>query len=142
MHTLRSLTFYTTMTIKVQNTIDAISEWLTNVGASVLPQVSIPPQSGIGRLMAGAFGIDLASYNVWNELGFLLAPTIKSVIAPKLNSLLSNIPEEGYNEAVISIVDSAIAKAHTDGYVNIFGIQLGENAFVGLKDILLQKLNA
>ena len=130
------------MTIKVEKTIEAVNQWLLNVGASALPQMKVSPQSGIGRLMAGVFGIDLASYNVWNELGFLLAPTIKSVIAPKLNSLLSNIPEEGYNEAVISIVDSAIAKAHADGYVNIFGIQLGENAFVGLKEILLQKLNA
>lgn len=130
------------MTIKVEKTIEAVSEWLMNVGASVLPSVHIPPQSGIGRLMAGAFGIDLSSYNVWNELGFLLAPTVKTMVAPKLGEFLSNLPEEGYNEAVMSIVDSAIAQAHTNGYVNVFGIQLGENAFVGLKDILSSKLNS
>ena len=130
------------MTIKVEKTIEAVCEWLMNVGASVLPSVHIPPQSGIGRLMAGAFGLDLSSYNVWNELGFLLAPTVKTMVAPKLGELLSNIPEEGYNEAVMSIVDSAIAQAHANGYVNVFGIQLGENAFVGLKDILSSKLNS
>lgn len=130
------------MTIKVEKTIEAVCEWLMNVGASVLPSVHIPPQSGIGRLMAGAFGIDLSSYNVWNELGFLLAPTVKTMVAPKLGELLSNLPEEGYNEAVMSIVDSAIEQAHAKGYINVFGIQLGENAFVGLKDILSDKLNS
>lgn len=130
------------MTIKVEKTIEAVSEWLMNVGASALPQMKIPTQSGIGRLMAGAFGIDLTTYNVWNELGFLLAPTIKSVVAPKLGELLANIPEDKFNEMVMEYADSFIAQARANGYVNLFGIQLGENAFIGLKGLLESKLNS
>lgn len=129
------------MKIKVENTIEAINEWLLNVGASALPQVKISSQSGIGRMM-GMLGIDLSTYNVWNELGFLLTPTLDSVVRPKLGAFLDNIPEEGYNEVVMEFVDSAIIQAREKGYVNLFGIQLGENAFVGLKEILIRKLNA
>lgn len=128
------------MASKVEKTIEAVSEWLTKVGASVLPSVHIPAQSGIGRLMAGAFGIDIASYNIWNELGFLLGPAVKTMLAPKLAQFLSSLPEEGYTEAIMAVVDSAIEQAQAKGYVNIFGIQLGENAFVGLKEILESKL--
>ena len=130
------------MTIKVQNTIEAVNQWLLNVGASALPQMKISPQSGVGRLMAGVFGIDVSTYNVWNELGFLLTPTLDAIVKPKLGALLENIPEEDYDKTVMEFVDSAIIQAREKGYVNLFGIQLGENAFVGLKEILTQKLNA
>lgn len=133
---------FTTMNIKVENTIEAVNEWLLNVGASAMPQVKIPAQSGIGRLMSGMFGIDLSTYNVWNELGFLLTPTLDAVVRPKLGEFLANIPEEGYEDVVMRYVDSAINQARKQGYVNLFGIQLGPNAFEGLKDILQRKLNA
>jgi hypothetical protein len=123
-----------------QRTIEAISEWLLNVGASALPQVKISSQSGVGRLMAGVFGIDISSYSVWDELGFLLGPAVKKIVAPKMAQLLSAIPEEGYTETIMAVVDSAIEQAQAKGYVDIFGIQLGENAFVGLKEILENKL--
>jgi hypothetical protein len=124
----------------VQRTIEAISEWLLNVGASALPQVKISSQSGVGRLMAGVFGIDISSYSVWDELGFLLGPAVKKIVAPKMAQLLSAIPEEGYTETIMAVVDSAIEQAQAKGYVDIFGIQLGENTFVGLKEILESKL--
>lgn len=129
------------MTIKVERTIEAISEWLMKVGASALPQMSISAQSGVGRLMSGMFGIDLSTYNIWNELGFLLTPTMRSIVEPKLGELLSNIPEEKYSEMVMSYADSFITQARTNGYVNLFGIHIGENAFVDLKAMLEQKLN-
>lgn len=129
------------MTIKVEKTIEAVNQWLLNVGASALPQMKISPQSGVGRLMAGVFGIDVSSYNVWNELGFLLTPTLDAIVKPKLGAFLENIPEEDYNKVIMEYVDSAIIQARENGYVNLFGIQLGENAFVGLKEILSQKLN-
>lgn len=87
-------------------------------------------------------GIDLSTYNVWNELGFLLSPTLDSIVRPKLGAFLENIPEEEYDKVVMEFVDSAIIQAREKGYVNLFGVQLGENAFVGLKQILSQKLNA
>ena len=129
------------MKIKVENTIEAVNEWLLNVGASALPQVKISSQSGVGRMM-GMLGIDLSTYNVWNELGFLLSPTLDSIVRPKLGAFLENIPEEEYDKVVMEFVDSAIVQAREKGYVNLFGVQLGENAFVGLKQILSQKLNA
>lgn len=128
------------MNIKVEKTIDAVNEWLLNVGASALPQVKISAQSGVGRMM-GMLGIDLSTYNVWNELGFLLTPTLDAIVRPKLGAVLENIPEDEYNKVVTDFVDSAIIQARENGYVNLFGIQLGENAFVGLKDILTAKLN-
>ena len=127
------------MKIYVENTIEAINEWLLNVGASALPQVKISSQSGIGKMM-GMLGIDLSTYNIWKELGFLVTPILDSVVKPKLGAFLENIPEEGYNKVVMEFVDSAIIQAREKGYVNIFGIQLGENAFVGLKEILENKL--
>lgn len=130
------------MNPKIEKTIDAVNEWLLNVGASALPQVKISSQSGIGRIMSGMFGIDLSTYNVWNELGFLLTPTLDSIVRPKLGSLLQNIPDEEYDKQIMEFVDSAIIQAREKGYVNLFGIQLGENAFEGLKEILSQKLNA
>lgn len=129
------------MKIKVENTIEAVNEWLLNVGASALPQVKISSQSGIGRMM-GMLGIDLSTYNVWNELGFLLSPTLDSIVRPKLGAFLENIPEEEYDKVVMEFVDGAIIQAREKGYVNLFGVQLGENTFVGLKQILSQKLNA
>ena len=90
--------------------------------------------------MAGAFGIDPSTYNVWNELGFLLGPTVKSLVAPKLEGFLSALPDEGYNDAVMSFVDSFIQQARSKGYVDLFGIQLGENAFIRLQEILRDKL--
>lgn len=129
------------MKIYVENTIEAINEWLLNVGASALPQVKISSQSGIGKMM-GMLGIDLSTYNIWKELGFLVTPILDSVVKPKLGAFLENIPEEGYNKVVMEFVDSAIIQAREKGYVNLFGVQLGENAFVGLKEILGRKLNA
>lgn len=129
------------MNLKIEKTIDAINEWLLNVGASALPQIKVPPQSGVGRLMSGLFGIDISSYNVWNELGFLLTPTLDALVKPKLSAMLENIPEEQYEQMVLNFVDSAIIQAREKGYVNLFGIQLGENAFVGLREILTEKLN-
>lgn len=129
------------MNIKIQNTIEAVNEWLLNVAASALPQVKIPSQSGVGRIMSGMFGIDLSTYNVWNELGFLLTPTLDAIVRPKLGAFLENIPEESYEDIVMGYIDSAIRQTRDKGYVNLFGVQLGENAFVGLKEILSHKLN-
>lgn len=123
------------------NLIAGLSEWLTKVAASVLPKVNIPTNSGIGKAMQGLFGINPAQYNVWNELGFLLTPTVRGFIEPQLRRYLSAIPDESIKDMAMSYVDSFIAQAREKGYVNLFGVQLGANAFEGLKDILNQKFN-
>lgn len=123
------------------NLIAGLSEWLTRVAASVLPKVNIPTNSGIGKAMQGLLGINPAQYNLWNELGFLLTPTVRGFIEPQLRRYLSAIPDESIKDMSMSYVDSFIAQAREKGYVNLFGVQLGANAFEGLKDILNQKFN-
>lgn len=125
--------------MKIESITTGISEWLENVIASALPKVSINPNVGIGKVMSGFFGIDLSTYNVWKELGFLAQPMIQNFVAPALEKYLVMIPEDQREDAVMSIVDAMIAQAEKNGYVNIFGIQLGKNAFQGLKDILKEK---
>ena len=66
---------------------------------------------------------------------------MRSIVEPKLGELLSNIPNEKYNEMVMSFADSFITQARVNGYVNLFGIHIGENAFIDLKAMLEQKLN-
>jgi hypothetical protein len=65
---------------------------------------------------------------------------IKNFVAPAIGKYLAMIPEEKLEEAVMSLVDAMIAQAEKNGYVNVFGIQLGKNAFQGLKDILQEKM--
>lgn len=121
--------------------IAGISEWLTNVAASVLPKINIQPNSSIGKMMTGIFGINPTQYNIWAELGFLLTPTIKGFVEPSLRKYLSAIPDADIEALVMTYIDSFIAQAQSKGYVNLFGVQLGPNAFEGLKGIMQQKFN-
>ncbi len=126
--------------MKIESITIGISEWLENVIASALPKININPNGGIGKVMSGFFGIDLSTYNVWKELGFLAQPMIQNFVAPALEKYLVMIPEEQREDAIMSMVDAMIAQAEKNGYVNVFGIQLGKNAFQGLKDILEKKV--
>jgi hypothetical protein len=110
-----------------------ISEWLSNIMASVLPKVSISPTSGIGKVMNGLLGIDLYTYNVWNELGFLATPVINAFSKPMLQQYLSLIPEEQIKEVALNMVNAMVEQANAKGYVNIFGVEVGRNAFEDLK---------
>lgn len=121
--------------------VSAISEWLMRIGSSVLPKVSIPANSWIGNIMRGAFGFDVTKYNVWNELGFLLQPTIERAVTPIIYKYASMIPDDQIKDAAMSYVEAFIKQANEKGAVNIFGIELGANAFEGLKDILNGKFN-
>lgn len=121
--------------------IAGLSEWLSRVGASVLPKVSIPQTSGIGQVMGSLFGFNMAQYNVWNELGFLLQPTIKNFVAPTVGKYLSAIPDEQIQPMVMEYADAFIKQANEKGSVNLFGIELGANAFEGLKEIMTNKFN-
>lgn len=118
-----------------QQLTNALSQWMFNVASSFLPQVRITPGSGIGRIMS-IIGIDISRYNPWNELGFLAEPIIETVLTPMVNRYLSGFSEEQISEAVDKIVESCITQAKEKGYVNIFGIQLGHDAFEGLKNLM------
>lgn len=119
--------------------IGAVTEWLGKIATSVLPQIKIPPTSAIGRMMSGFFGINPLQYNVWNELGFLLNPTIQSFVEPTLRKYLSAIPDENIKDVAMNYADAMLKQAQEKGSINLFGVQLGQNTFEGLKGILNEK---
>lgn len=118
----------------------AVSEWAFNVAKAFLPQFKIPVGGKLGGLMQ-LLGQDPATYNIWNELGFLAEPMIQSVVAPSLNRVLSSMPEEQIPDLAMKFVDSFIKRAEEKGSVNLFGVELGQGSFERLKEILERKLN-
>lgn len=70
----------------------ALSEWIFNVAASILPKVKIPNESPIGKFMYGILGVDPSSYSIWKELGFLAEPTIQVMLSPVLTKFLGAVP--------------------------------------------------
>ena len=119
---------------------EALAEWGMNVAKSVLPNVQIPPQSGIGSFMQ-MLGVDIRTYNIYNELGFLLKPTMRRLIQPTLVKYLGGMADAEVEEVAMEYVEAMREKANERGYVNLFGVQVGANAFDGLKDILTAKFN-
>jgi hypothetical protein len=119
----------------------ALSEWLFNVAASVLPKFKIPTESPIGKFMYGILGVNPSSYNIWKELGFLAEPTIQVMVTPMINKLLGSVPDEQVKDIAEKYVDALITHANEKGSVNVFGVELGTNAFEGLKDILASKFS-
>lgn len=119
---------------------EALTEWGMNVAKSVLPNVKIPPQSGIGGFMA-MLGIDTRTYNIYDELGFLLKPTMRRFIQPTLAKYLGGMTDAEVEEMAMEYVEAMREKANEKGYINLFGVQVGANAFDGLKEILTAKFN-
>lgn len=119
---------------------EALSEWGMNVAKSVLPNIKIPPQSGIGSFMQ-MLGVDIRSYSIYDELGFLLKPTMRRLMQPTLTKYLGGMTDAEVEEMAMEYVEAMREKANERGYVNLFGVQVGANAFDGLKDILTDKFN-
>lgn len=119
---------------------EALSEWGMNVAKSVLPNVKIPPQSGIGGFMR-MLGVDVRTYSIYDELGFLLKPTMRRFIRPTLDKYLGGMTDAEVEEMAIEYVEAMRAQAAERGYINLFGVQVGANAFDGLKDILTEKFS-
>lgn len=119
---------------------EALTEWGMNVAKSVLPNVQIPPQSGIGSFMQ-MLGVDIRTYSIYDELGFLLKPTMRRFIQPTLAKYLGGMTDAEVEEMVMEYVEAMREKANEKGYINLFGIQVGANAFDGLKEILTAKFN-
>lgn len=117
---------------------EALSEWGLNVAKSVLPNVKIQPQSGIGGFMQ-MLGVDVSTYNIYNELGFLLKPTMRRFIQPTLTKYLGGMTDAEVEEMAMEYAEAMREKANEKGYVNLFGLQIGANAFDGLKEILTDK---
>ena len=86
-------------------------------------------------------GADPATYNIWNELGFLVEPIIQNAVTPAVNKMLEGFPEEQIPDLAMKYVDCFINQAAEKGSVNVFGLELGRNAFEGLKEILSSKFS-
>lgn len=119
----------------------ALSEWAFNVAASILPKFKVPANSSLGHLM-GILGADPATYNIWKELGFLAEPAIQMFVTPAVNKMLAGFPEEQIPDLAMKFADSFLEQAQKKGSIDLFGIELGANAFEGLKTILTEKLEA
>lgn len=76
---------------------EALTEWGMQVAKSVLPNVKIPPQSGLGGFMA-MLGVDTRTYNIYDELGFLIKPTMRRLIQPTLNKYLAGMTDAEVEE--------------------------------------------
>ena len=87
-------------------------------------------------------GANPATYNIWNELGFLAEPVIQTMVTPTMYKMLNGIPEEQVPELAMKFVDSFIKRAEEQGSVNLFGIELGQASFERLKEILENKLSS
>ena len=116
----------------------AVSEWAFNVAKAFLPEFKIPVGGKLGGLMQ-LIGADPATYNVWNELGFLAEPLIQTAVTPAINRMLSGFPDEQVPELAMKFVDSFIERANEKGTVNLFGIELTASTFERLKEILARK---
>jgi hypothetical protein len=106
------------------------------VAKAVLPSFRIPQGSAIGNMMQGFLGINPASYNVWDELGFLAEPLIQSFASPMVNRLLAGMSEEQAQDVVDKFLDAFIKQAKEKGEVNVFGIALEAKDFESLKEML------
>ena len=69
-----------------------------------------------------------------NKMGVMpVGRLLVSMSVPMMISML-------VQDIVVKFVDSVIAQAREKGSVNLFGIELKEDAFVGLREILADKM--
>lgn len=116
-----------------------VSEWTFNVVKAFLPQFKIPVGGKLGGFMQ-ILGQNPATYNIWDELGFLAEPVIQSMVAPSLSRMLNGMPDEQIPDLAMKFVDSFIQRAEEKGSVNLFGVELGKASFERLREILESKL--
>lgn len=124
---------------KIDTVSVVVSEWAFGVTKTLLPQVNIPVGGKIGGMMQ-ILGVNPATYNIWNELGFLAEPVIQTMLTPMVGRLLNGIPEDQVAELVQKYVDAFIEQSKKKGSVNLFGIALDESDWQGLKTMLAERL--
>ena len=124
---------------KIEIVGNVLSEWAFKVAKSLLPQVNIPVGGKLGGMMQ-LLGVNPATYNIWNELGFLAEPVIQTLVTPAVGRMLQGIPDEQVGELALKYVDAFVAQAKKNGSVNLFGIALDENDLNELRSMLVEKL--
>lgn len=117
----------------------ALGKWGFDIAKAILPSYRIPPGSAIGNMMQGFLGVNPATYNVWNELGFLAEPMIQSIVSPMINKALAGMSEEQAKDVVDKFIDAFIEQANKKGEVNIFGISVDKKDLESLKALLTEK---
>lgn len=115
-----------------------LGQWMYKVAAGVLPQVKIPVNSGVGKVMS-LIGVDVSTYNIWRELGFLAEPTMQVLITPILNQYLGAVPDDKVKEIAMMYADAMVKRAEDKGSINLFGMEIGQDAFEDLKEILTKE---
>lgn len=124
----------------VEKVSAAVAEWGSIVLSKALPQVGVPADSAIGKFMSGILNIDPATYNLWNELGFLMQPVAEMVVTPMVSRMLASFPEDQVGEMAMKIADAFAQQAREKGAVNLFGMEIGPGAFERLKEALAARL--
>ena len=124
---------------KIEIVGNVLSEWAFKVTKSLLPQVNIPVGGKLGGMMQ-LLGVNPATYNIWNELGFLAEPVIQTLVTPAVSRMFAGIPDEQVGELALKYVDAFVAQAKKNGSVNLFGIALDENDLNDLRSMLIEKL--
>lgn len=114
----------------------AMTAWITEMASTILPSARIPADTKVGKVMSALFNINLSTYNPWNELSFLLAPTMKNFVEPMIYNLFSNLPEDKIMEVANAYIDSFVEQARKKGEINVFGISMESKDFEKLRDIL------
>lgn len=125
---------------KIDILSQTLSEWAFKVAKSILPQVQIPVGGKLAGLMQ-VIGVNPATYNIWNELGFLAEPLIQTMVTPAVGRLLQGIPDEQVAELAVKYVDAFIARSKEKGAVNLFGVEIEEAEWQELKSMLQTRLN-
>ena len=125
---------------KIDIVSQVLSEWAFKVVKTILPQVQIPVGGKLAGLMQ-VIGVNPATYNIWNELGFLAEPLIQTMVTPAVGRLLQGIPDEQVAELAVKYVDAFIARSKEKGAVNLFGVEIEEAEWQELKSMLQTRLN-
>ena len=66
-------------------------------------------------------------------------PMIQSLVSPMVGRLMKGIPEEQVKDIAMKFADAFVKQAREKGSVNLFGLEMGENAFADLRAILASK---
>lgn len=117
---------------------EALSEWALNIAKGILPNIKVPQNSTIGGMMT-MLGINPSTYSIYNELGFLVEPSIRAFIAPMIARYASQLPDEQIPEIAMMYATAMRKRAAERGFVDIFGVQIGESTFERLQELLEAK---
>lgn len=120
--------------------VEALSEWGFNIAKSILPNVKVPPTSTVGKMMT-IIGINPANYSIYNELGFLVEPSIRAFLAPMIERYAGQLPDEQIPDIAKMYADALRKRASESGHVDVFGIQIGEASFERLQELFNAKFN-